>query len=165
MKEYYFEPGFELEDVLGSFYCFQAESDSVKTTQFVVPNLELILILNFGEPFTAWFGEQFRQKKSIGKIAVAGSMRNRFNYEVLPGSDVVVLNFILDGFYRLFEIDLSGFKRDILLNDRDLSSTTLVNLWNKTKAQTSISDSVEQIKKIIATYQTVRSPENRFASS
>ena len=47
MKEYYFEPGFELKDVLGSFYCFQAESDSEKTTQFVVPNLELILILNF----------------------------------------------------------------------------------------------------------------------
>ena len=76
-------------------------------------------------------------------------MRNRFNYEVLPGSDVVVLNFILDGFYRLFEIDLSGFKRDVLLNDRDLSSTTLLNLWNKTKARTSISDSIEQIKKFL----------------
>lgn len=158
MKEFYFKPCNALEEIISSFYCFRTEKEAQKHVKCVTPNLEMMLILNFGKPFQVSFTEKQFLPQSIEKFALVGPLRNSFYYEVLPSSEVIVINFLLDGFYRVFKMNLSSFSGDIILNtDALLSLFPIENWWNDLNTYNDLSGKVKNLQAHLC--QTAQSSE------
>jgi AraC-like DNA-binding protein len=97
-----------LEEVITSFYHLSVDSDGEAITRHVCPNLEMMLVFNFGVPVRISFHNNPLDTEVIRRTAVIGPLRQMLNYELLPGSDGLVVNFKFNGFQRLFGMPLTG---------------------------------------------------------
>jgi AraC-like DNA-binding protein len=97
-----------LEDVITSFYHMIVASDGAPITRHVCPNLEMMLVFNFGIPVRISFHNNPLDTEVIGRSAVIGPLRQMLNYELLPGADALIVNFKFNGFQRLFGMPLTG---------------------------------------------------------
>lgn len=101
-----------LEEVITSFYHLSVASDGEAITRHVCPNLEMMLVFNFGVPVRISFHNNPLDTEVIRRTAVIGPLRQMLNYELLPGSDGLVVNFKFNGFQRLFGMPLTGLTGD-----------------------------------------------------
>ncbi|MCF0040085.1 helix-turn-helix domain-containing protein [Dyadobacter fanqingshengii] len=97
-----------LEDVINSFYHMVVASDGEPITRHVCPNLEMMLVFNFGIPVRISFHNNPLNTEIIRRTAAIGPLRQMLNYELLPGADALVVNFKFNGFQRLFGMPLTG---------------------------------------------------------
>jgi AraC-like DNA-binding protein len=97
-----------LEEAINSFYHFFMASDGQPITRHVCPNLEMMLVFNFGTPVRISFHNNPLDTEAIGHTAVIGPLRQMLNYELLPGADALLVNFKFNGFQRLFGMPLAG---------------------------------------------------------
>ena len=97
-----------LEEAITSFYHLFVASDGEPATRHVCPNLEMMLIFNFGVPIRISFHNNPLNTEVIKRTAVIGPLRQMLNYELLPGADGLVVNFKFNGFQRLFGMPLTG---------------------------------------------------------
>ncbi|MEO6284342.1 MAG: helix-turn-helix domain-containing protein [Dyadobacter sp.] len=97
-----------LEDVINSFYHMLVASDGEPITRHVCPNLEMMLVFNFGVPVRISFHNNPLDTQVIGRTAVIGPLRQMLNYELLPGANALIVNFKFNGFQRLFGMPLTG---------------------------------------------------------
>ena len=97
-----------LEELITSFYHLYVESDGESIIRHVCPNLEMMLVFNFGVPVRISFHNNPLDTEVIGRTAVIGPLRQMLNYELLPGADAIVVNFKFNGFQRLFSMPLTG---------------------------------------------------------
>jgi AraC-like DNA-binding protein len=97
-----------LEEVVNNFYHLFVASDGEPITRHVCPNLEMMLIFNFGVPVRISFHNGSLDTEVIRRTAVIGPLRQMLNYELLPGADGLVVNFKFNGFQRLFGMPLTG---------------------------------------------------------
>jgi len=98
------EPPFDL--VVSNFYCFKSFLTSGTFVKHLSPNLEIMLVFNFGEPVRFSFGSEPFTDLKVEKYALIAPLKKMLNYEVLPGTDLIAVNFRLNGFHRLFDIHL-----------------------------------------------------------
>lgn len=124
-----------LEEVINSFYHLFVATDGEPITRHVCPNLEMMLVVNFGVPVRISFHNNPLNTEVIRHTAVIGPLRQMLNYELLPGADALVVNFKFNGFQRLFGMPLAGLagqdgtSAEILTDDVRFDS-----LWEKLKA-------------------------------
>lgn len=97
-----------LEDVINSFYHMKNVSDGESVTRHVCPNLEIMLVFNFGVPVRISFHNHPLDTDVIHRSAVIGPLRQMLNYELLPGADALIVNFKFNGYQRLFGMPLTG---------------------------------------------------------
>src|SRR4051812_2222443 len=103
-----------LKEVMNSFYHLFVASDGEPIIRHVCPNLEMMLVFNFGEPVRISFHNSPLDTEVIRRTAVIGPLRQMLNYELLPGADALVVNFKFNGFQRLFGMPLTGLTGDDL---------------------------------------------------
>jgi len=89
-----------LSRVLRHFYFVKIPENEETSIQHLSPSLEMLLIFNFGEPVSFSLGNEKIGKRTIGRVAILGPLRQMLNYERKPGTDLMSLAFIYDGFYR-----------------------------------------------------------------
>ena len=97
-----------LDEVINSFYHTSVAQDGESVTRHVCPNLEMMLIFNFGVPARISFHNSVLDTQVINRTAVIGPLRQMLNYELLPGADALIVNFKFNGFQRLFNMPLTG---------------------------------------------------------
>jgi AraC-like DNA-binding protein len=97
-----------LDEVITSVYHLFVSSDGEPVTRHVCPNLEMMLVFNFGVPVRISFHNNLLNTEVIRHTAVIGPLRQMLNYELLPGADGLVVNFKFNGFQRLFGMPLTG---------------------------------------------------------
>lgn len=97
-----------LEDVINSFYHMTIGSDGAPIIRHVCPNLEMMLVFNFGVPVRISFHNSPLNTEVIARTTVIGPLRQMLNYELLPSTDAIVVNFKFNGFQRLFGMPLTG---------------------------------------------------------
>lgn len=71
------------------------------------PNLEIMMIFNLGTSIRISIGNTHPEQEIKPGCIVIGPLRNMLNYELNPGADAIVVNFKLNGFYRLFKVAAS----------------------------------------------------------
>jgi len=113
-----------LEDAINSFYHMLVAPNGEPITRHVCPNLEMMLVFNFGVPVRISFHNHPLDTEVIRRSALIGPLRQLLNYELLPGADALVVNFKFNGFQRLFGMPLTGLtseglKGTALLMDDD----------------------------------------------
>jgi len=97
-----------LEEVINSFYHTSIAAKGESISRHVCPNLEMMLIFNFGGPVRISFHNNPLDTQVISRTAVIGPLRQMLNYELLPGADALIVNFKFNGFQRLFDMPLTG---------------------------------------------------------
>jgi AraC-like DNA-binding protein len=98
----------QLDEVINNFYHLYVAPDGNSVTRHVCPNLEMMLVFNFGAPTRISFHNNPLDTLSINHTAVIGPLRQMLNYELLPGADALLINFKFNGFQRLFGLPLTG---------------------------------------------------------
>jgi AraC-like DNA-binding protein len=124
-----------LEDVITSFYHMIVASDGAPITRHVCPNLEMMLVFNFGIPVRFSFHNNPLDTEVIGRSAVIGPLRQMLNYELLPGADALIVNFKFNGFQRLFGMPLTGLTGEGLAGAELLADDSRFDrLWKELAA-------------------------------
>ena len=137
-----------LEEVIHSFYHLSLASDEKPIIQHVCPNLEMMLVFNFGIPIRISFHNNPLDTEVIRHTAVIGPLRHMLNYELLPGADAIVINFKFNGFQRLFGTPLTGLtgedlKREKMWTDQD----SFDPLWEELAALPTTDQRVSLLKR------------------
>lgn len=119
-----------LNEVVRHLYCIQTTADFEKMIQHLSPNLEMMLVFNFGKPVRVSFANNGFDGLEIKTVSVVGPLRKMFNYEVLPATDVIAVVFNSYGFYRLFQWPMDAISGDELVDpDALLGVTGFHALW------------------------------------
>lgn len=138
-----------LEEVINSFYHTSVAADGEPITRHVCPNLEMMLVFNFGIPLRISFHNNPLDTKVIRRTAVIGPLRQMLNYELLPGADALIVNFKFNGFQRLFSMPLTGLTGGNpngaeLLTDE----VRFEHLWEELAAQPTAEQRVRLLKQL-----------------
>ncbi|MBS0027943.1 helix-turn-helix domain-containing protein [Chitinophaga sp. 22321] len=121
----HFDVQFPLSGIVKHFYVIQSTADDPAVVNHLSPSYEMMLIFNFGAPARISFAGDPFDTLQVARVGVVGPLRKMLNYEILPGSDIVVTVFNLDGFYRLFQLpvdELNGetvYHPDTFIHQRD----------------------------------------------
>lgn len=149
----------ELAEVLGHFYTIKTPLHRKSAVYHLAPNLEMMVVFNFGTPVRFSFGEKKRDARTINHIGIIGPLRQMMNYELTGGADLLILPFIYNGFYRLFSLAVDDFNFN---NETDVLTytTKLENIWQHLAP---ISDTKERLVEMTA-YLIASISENDKAS-
>jgi len=124
----------ELAEVVKHLYSINTADDFQTISQHLSPSLEIILVFNLGAPVRISFGDQVFEEKKIEKLGVIGPLKKMLNYEVLPGTDIIVAAFNPNGFYRLFQIPLDQMQNEVVYDpDELLGISGFTELWQMLK--------------------------------
>lgn len=122
MKEKFQTPDSRLDGAVSQFYIVRGTLKDRVSLNRLAPNYELLLLLNFGPEIRVSFGQQELKDLTIREMAIIGPLKKTLNYELLPGADFIVVNFSMNGFYRLFKADVNQFCGEHLLDPDTLLS-------------------------------------------
>lgn len=147
-----------LADVIKHFYCIHADSDFERTAQFLSPSLEIMLIFNFGVPLPLSFGNEAVEEPEMRKVVVLGPLRKMLHYEVLPGTDIIVVTFNPNGFYRLFNIPVEKMEAENVYDpDQLLGISGFHALWNALEGMPTTEDRIRLL--IAHGHAFIKAPE------
>jgi len=145
--ENHFEVTGPLHESIRYFYCIRTSSEFKTTNQHLSPNLEMMLIFNFGSPVRISFADDAYGELRLNRVGVVGPLRKMLNYEVLPGSDLIVAVFNTNGFYRLFELPMDEIGGETVMDPDDLAKTDgFSELWKILKNISSLNDRIDFLK-------------------
>ena len=132
MAETIIDAGLALKEVISYFYLLSCSENDVKVLKHLMPNLEMMLVFNFGLPVPYSFDNSPLNKRQINRIAVLGPLKKRLNYELQPGCNLIVVNFTLNGFYRFFGVSMAKVKQDELYDPDKLNNGNYYSLmWER----------------------------------
>jgi AraC-like DNA-binding protein len=97
-RKYAVDP--RLADALSHLYVIQVPEHADVSIQHLAPSLEMMVVFNFGAPVRFSFGDKELGTDKIIRTRALGPLRQMMNYELSPGTNLLILTFILDGFYR-----------------------------------------------------------------
>ena len=146
-EEFHIDLEAPLNEVIKHLYCIQTSETFVPIVQHLSPNLEMMLIFNFGETIRSSFAEEALNGEGISKVAVVGPLRRMLNYEILPNTDLIAVVFNMDGFYRLFQLPMDQISGDEILDpDKLLKITGFSKLWEELKNLETLGERVDLLK-------------------
>lgn len=115
-----------LSDVVDYIFTISYPAASQPHTYHLAPSLEMIIVLSFGSSVSCSFGTETTMSEFQGKVLILGPLRQMLNYELKAGSDLMVIAFKNDGFYRL----LSSFDKGRLLGYLEAVQSALIPIVN-----------------------------------
>src|SRR5690606_29132140 len=119
-----------LKNVINRFYYVSAHETDTTASYHYPPSLEMMIIFNFGPPIRCSFGDNRIYDYSLEKIGVIGPLRTIMNYELAPRSELLVLPFIFDGFYRFLSLSIDGLSEG-RLSEKEVTeyNSSLERIW------------------------------------
>lgn len=136
-----------LDEVMHSCYHLFVDKSMEPVISHVCPNLEMMLVFNFGVPVRVSFHNNPLDTDVIRRTAVIGPLRQMLNYELLPGADAIVVNFKFNGFQRLFGLPLTGLTGKDLKGEMMLTDEARFDrLWEELKALSTTEQRVDLLK-------------------
>jgi AraC-like DNA-binding protein len=129
------------------FYCIQTPADFKMITQHLSPNLEMMLIFNFGPPVRVSFADAGFDGLQIERVSAIGPLRQMLNYEVLPGTDLIITVFNPSGFFRLMQVPMDEIGQESIIDpDILLNITGFNDLWQQLKELATLDERINLLK-------------------
>jgi AraC-like DNA-binding protein len=142
------------EDVFPYFY-YAANSTGEPLAFQLMPNFQTILVFSFGEPV------QFKLDDDviiIKQSIVLGPLKKLLDYTLPSGSEILVVNFRFDAFFRFFGSSLTAYEERPKHPDELLGTHCFADLWHELKGLPSNKQRVERILQFSAVYLKGRNP-------
>ncbi|MBE9463369.1 helix-turn-helix domain-containing protein [Dyadobacter subterraneus] len=109
-----------LNEVVKHIYCIRTPVDFQTTSQHLSPNLEMMLVFNFGKALNFSFADDPFTGLQMDKVAVIGPLRKMLKYELLPETNLIVVVFNPQGFYRLMQLPMDEIGENDLIDPDEL---------------------------------------------
>lgn len=139
--------GAPLNEVVKHLYCIRTPENFDTLVQRLSPNLEMMLVFNFGKPVRISFGDGIFQEQRMEKMAVIGPLRKMLNYEVFPDTSLIAVVFNADGFYRLFQLPVDSLNGETVVDpDELLGISGFRQLWEELDKLTGLEQKVDLLK-------------------
>ncbi|QDK79832.1 AraC family transcriptional regulator [Spirosoma sp. KCTC 42546] len=139
-----------LATVFSHFYSVQLDKSEPAIQQQLLPNYELLLIVNFGPDVPFSLGDNHH---TIHQTAVLGPLQKMLTYTLPPGADVIVVNFTLNGFYRLLGVPMQQLKPGELYDpDILLDKSCFQDLWSQLSGMQKQEDRLELLTDYALTF-------------
>ncbi|WP_127128542.1 helix-turn-helix domain-containing protein [Pseudoflavitalea rhizosphaerae] len=144
---------YELEGVLTEIvrhiYGIRMKEDADPVVFHLSPSLEMVLVFNFGPALKFSFGDEEIAEQQVERIGIIGPMRKMLNYELQPGTDLLTLPFVNDGFYRFMKLSTNNVN---LSEENSVAeyADNLNTLWEEMNGLLSAELRVELLKAYIA---------------
>ena len=132
-----------LAAVISHYYCVQLPQNALPVQQQLLPNYEMAAVFNFGPAIPVSTGDS---QELIQRTAVLGPLEKILHYELPPGADVIVVNFTLNGFYRL--MGKSMHQRQVQKGDYPgalFNQAAFGDLWPELSSMTTLPERLEAI--------------------
>ncbi|WP_312482712.1 helix-turn-helix domain-containing protein [Sphingobacterium multivorum] len=131
----------EFETVFSHFY-FAENNSATALTKTLLPSFQTIMVFNFGT--IVRLVSDAKNEIEVDKCIVLGPLKSAFEYTLLPGSQILVVNFKGDAFYRFF--GKAFLSQHLPINpDEVISENCFSYLWHQLNGMTSVSDRVNCI--------------------
>ena len=137
METHVIEADDRLAQVFSHFYLVRQGLDAPTLTQKLLPNYEMLMTVNFGPEVPVWLSDE---SYTIRRVAIIGPLQKVLRYELGPNTDLIVIGFTLNGFYRLFGRLLR--QPNPSANDVVLEPALLTDLWAQLANQTNLDDRI-----------------------
>jgi AraC-like DNA-binding protein len=142
-----FVPEPPLDLMISNFYCFTASISAKTVVKSLSPNLEMMLVFNFGSSIRVSFGNEPFNEFKVEKYAIIGPIKKKLNYEIVPGAETIVVNFRLNGFHRLFNIPVFKLNSQMITNPETIVGKRIfTRLWDRLSI---LKDPQERINEMI----------------
>lgn len=131
----------DFKDVFSHFYYAENKSSEL-ISKTLLPSFQSILIFNFGERVSLHLkkGNEFQ----MDKYFFFGPIKKAFDYSLPPNSEILVVNFKHDAFYRLFgkanTIDFLPENSDDILNGNHYEE-----LWRELNRMNNLNHRINRI--------------------
>ena len=155
----FYEVQAPLSDVVSHFYHLQTPATAEVVLKHLSPNFDMLMIFNFGTPVRYSFNDAALNKTPIERVAVIGPLKKMLNYELQPSTDVIIVNFTLNGFYRLFKIPVNELATDEVIDpDILIDKTCFAALWEQLAALKSTGERIQLIEAYAASFTLENEP-------
>lgn len=121
-------------------------------TKHLSPNLEIMMIFNLGTPVPVSFNDTASGREVKSECVVIGPLRKMLGYTLNPEADALVVNFRLNGFYRLFKLALNNFDSETLYDPDKLGSYCFEDLRKELAEIDDLKARLTMISSYIATF-------------
>lgn len=119
-----------LKNVISQFYLVNAYEMKKPVAYHYPPSLEMMIIFNFGPPIHCSFGDNVTYDHTLERIGIIGPLRKIMNYKLGVGSELLVLPFIYDGFYRFLSLSIESLSEGKLKEEEVAKyNSSLENIW------------------------------------
>ena len=145
-----------LQEVITHYYHIFNPAGNNSIRKHLSPNLEMMVVINFGVDIPFSFGSEPPGAYQIKETAAIGPLRKMLNYELPPGTDAIVLNFHLNGFYRIFSTPIDQYQ-DVVF---PVTLPYIQELWEELK-----SADIQQRMEMLNAYLLSRVADNDPASA
>lgn len=134
----------QLATVISHFYCVEHAAQAQPVRQQLLPNYEMLLVFNFGPAIPISLGDN---GYVIEQTAVLGPLQKTLVYELPAGADLIVVNFTLNGFYRLLGVPMHQLRAEDLHNpDLLLNKACFSELWAQLAPMTALADRLQLLR-------------------
>jgi AraC-like DNA-binding protein len=148
-----------LTEVVSHFYHLHTAADSEIVLKHLSPNFDMLMLFNFGSPIRFSFNDEALNQALIKHTSVIGPLRKMLNYELQPGTDAIVVNFTLNGFYRLFKIPMSGLSLGEFTDpDILIDKNCFAELWEQLAALKDMEHRIQLIESYAASFISANEP-------
>jgi len=145
-----------LATIFSHFYCVQQAPDAGPLEQQLLPNYEIILGFNFGPPIPVSLGNA---TYVIDQMAVFGPLQRTLTYQLPAGADLIIVNFTLDGFYRLLRVPVHGLKAaEVHHPDALLGKSCFLDLWTQLARMPEVADRLQLLTEYALAFVSPSSP-------
>lgn len=155
----FYEVQHPLNEVVSHFYHLYTAADSDNVLKHLSPNFDMLMLFNFGSPIRFSFNDEVLNDTVIKRTSVIGPLRKMLNYELQAGADAIVVNFTLNGFYRLFKIPLNSLAPDEITDpDILIDKTCFAELWEQLSVLNDIYHRLQLIGSYAASFISASEP-------
>lgn len=155
----FYEVQAPLIDVVSHFYHLHTSATADVVLKHLSPNFDMLMLFNFGSPVRYSFNDAVLSTTPIERVAVIGPLKKMLNYELQPSADVIVVNFTLNGFYRLFKIPVNKLSPDEVMDpDILIDKTCFAELWEQLAALESVSARIQLIEAYASSFTFENEP-------
>jgi AraC-like DNA-binding protein len=134
------------EDVFSHFY-YAVNGQNGDINKTLLPTFQTMLVFSFGNSihFNPTNNSNGTDVLTIGKSMVIGPLKQAMAYTLSPGSEMLVVNFKWDAFYRFFGKSLKSYV-DICAHPGDLPYThCFAALWEELNELPAATQKIERV--------------------
>jgi AraC-like DNA-binding protein len=125
-----------------TYFYYAANRTVQPISKKLLPTFQTILVFNFGHPATI-YGEA--GALSSGRSIVLGPLKKVLEYELPTGSEILVVNFRFDAFYRFFGAALKACNELVKNPDELIKTHCFSDLWQELNRMLTLEQRVQRI--------------------
>ncbi|GAB4045871.1 helix-turn-helix domain-containing protein [Spirosoma litoris] len=141
-----------LTEVFRHIYYMKHPHEATCQSLQLFPHYEMMLVFNFGPPLSVSIADD---TSLVERVAILGPLDRVLTYELLPESEVMVIVFTLNGFYRLLGKSIHPLRTETANQVAvPLTELTYLDLWENLVQLPSIADRAELLMTYIQLHVT-----------